>query len=93
MSDKNALLPAFLLPTGKGICMVHCIFVGKCQINDVVVLSCLCNIDGKPVEQVKVIDKELWELGVQCYNDNDMNGLGWLPFIRSSYPEELKMFS
>jgi len=91
MSDKNALMPAFLLPTGKGIGMVHCIFVE--QINNVVLLSCLCNIDGKLVEKLCVINSELWELGVQCYLDEDMNGMGWLPFIRSSYPEELKLFS
>ena len=91
MSDKNALMPAFLLPTGKGICMVHCIFVE--QVNDVVILSCLCCIDKKPVEKLCVINSELWELGVQCYLDEDTNGMGWLPFIRSSYPEELKLFS
>ena len=94
MSDnKNGLLHAFMLPTGKGICMVHCILVEECDINNFVVISCLCNIDGKPVEQYKMITSELWELGVQCYLDNDTNGRGWLPFIRSFYPKELKMFS
>lgn len=96
MSDKNGLnglFPAFLLPTGKGINMVHCVLKEECDINNFVVISCLCNIDGKPVEQYKMINSELWELGVQCYLDNDMNGMGWIPFIRSFYPKELKSFS